>query len=149
MRRRLLRSVLRLNCMIFIILDHSVVQSSNRSCPLLMESPCTSFPLRNLHCLIWNSAGLFKKAALYTQRCVSRKSHSLDTTSSAAGIGGSDFMQLGRSKTTIKDMPQTSHLHAISYYSYQLRPWEYPKEKSVGTNQLTAQWLQLAVAKFI
>jgi hypothetical protein len=84
MRRRLSRSVL--NCIICIILDRSVVQSPNRSCPLLMESPCTLYPLRNLHCLIWISAGLFEKGcALHSEVCI-KKSHSLDAPSSAVGL---------------------------------------------------------------
>lgn len=49
----------------------TVIQSFQRPCRLLMvgaESP-RSFPLRNLHCLIWISAGLLEKAVLFTQVC--------------------------------------------------------------------------------
>jgi hypothetical protein len=111
MRRRLLRSVL--NCIICIILDRSVVQSPNRSCPLLMESPCTLYPSSKPPLPYLDLSWPIREGLCSSLRGVHQEIAFIGCSILNGGFGGSDFMQLGRSKTTIIGMPQTSNLHAI------------------------------------
>jgi hypothetical protein len=74
----------------------------------------TPQPLRNLHCLIGISAGLLQKASLLL-KCGTRNFPLIGCDMHGGGPwgDGSYFMQTSRSKTTIKDTPQTSYVHAI------------------------------------
>jgi hypothetical protein len=84
MRRRLSRSVL--NCIICIILDRSIVQSPNRSCPLLMESLCTLYPSSKPPLPYLDlSRPIREGCSLHSEVCI-KKSHSLDAPSSAVGL---------------------------------------------------------------